>query len=152
LQLFHFIQADLNAHKPKSPPGFSTPGPSSSTEDLANTEPRFPKSLYLIQPLFATYELNPVALSAQASIPVPEGLDLDAWIVPPPREPVPVEEAGKKKAKKSKKGKGKEMNGGKINGTKKKLREEEYGDVLTPAEPDVETPEDVAERARVCFY
>ncbi|KAG5654164.1 hypothetical protein H0H81_006876 [Sphagnurus paluster] len=149
LQLFRFIQADLDAHRPKptASGGFSL---SNSSESF---EPRFPKSLYLIQPLSATYELNPVALSAQTSVPVPEGLDLDAWIVPPPRE-VPQEQPSEKKTKKVKKGKGKEKEpgDGKVK-AKKKQKEEKVellvdGDVLTPAEPEVETPEEIAERAR----
>lgn len=82
---------------------------------------------------------------------MPEGLNLDGWIVPPPREMVPVEEAAEKKTKKSKKGKGKEVNGGKVKSTKKQVREDDHGDVLTPAEPDIETPEEVAERAKVCL-
>ncbi|GLB43563.1 putative part of the AP-3 complex, an adaptor-related complex which is not clathrin-associated [Lyophyllum shimeji] len=145
LQLFRFIQADLEAHRPKPPttPGFATP-------DLdISAEPRFPKSLYLIQPLSATYELNPVATNAQASVPTPEGLDLDAWIVPPPREAVP-EEPAERKVKKGKKGKAKEGAEGKIKRSKKKQQQDEmvYGDVLTPAEPEVETPEEIAARAR----
>ncbi|RDB29294.1 AP-3 complex subunit delta-1 [Hypsizygus marmoreus] len=156
LELFRFIQADLDAHKPRPPvtPGFSNPGPSSSFDPIPITEPRFPKSLYLIQPLFSTYELNPVALTAQASVPIPEGLDLDAWIVPPPKETVREEQAERKMKKVKKgmgKGKGKEtVNGGKTKNGKKKQRESQgevpNEDVLTPAE--VEMPEDVAERAR----
>ena len=56
--------------------GFMDAGPSSPP----TSEPHFPKSLYLIQPLFATYPLNPVAPEAQASVAVPKGLDLNAWI------------------------------------------------------------------------
>lgn len=33
--------------------------------------------------LFFIYELNPVAPKAQKKVPVPEGLDLDAWINAP---------------------------------------------------------------------
>jgi AP-3 complex subunit delta-1 len=33
-------------------------------------------------------ELNPVAAKAQRKVPVPEGLDLDKWINPPPKEEV----------------------------------------------------------------
>jgi AP-3 complex subunit delta len=105
--------------------------------------------LFLIYPLFSIYDLNPVAPHAQASVPVPPGLDLDAWIVPPPQEPVtPVEEV-KEKKKKSKKGK-EEVNGKKSKtSSKKKLKQVELlqdGDVLTPVDPDIETPE---ERERV---
>jgi len=112
--------------------------------------------LYLIGPLFTIYELNPVALTAQASVPVPEGLDLDAWIVPPPKDVVANgwaddgDEAGRRQTKKSKKGKGKEVNGAKAKSTKKKLKAEGDGVVLTPAEPDVETVDERAERERVC--
>ncbi|KAF8079147.1 adaptin N terminal region-domain-containing protein [Lyophyllum atratum] len=144
LQLFRFIQADLDAHRPKPPttPGFSTP------DSGMSSEPRFPKSLYLIQPLSATYELNPVAANAQESVPVPEGLDLDAWIVPPPREAVP-EQPAERKAKKGKKGKAKEGAEGKVKGSKKKKQDEVvYGEVLTPPEPEVETPEEIAARAK----
>ncbi|KAG6911280.1 hypothetical protein DXG01_002119 [Tephrocybe rancida] len=142
LQLFRFIQADLEAHRTKPPatPGFST------DSELQSLEPRFPKSLYLIEPLSATYELNPVAASAQASVPIPDGLDLDAWIMPPPKEPV-VEQLPEKK-KKTKKGKGKEVGDGQVKTKKKKKDESDGGDLLTPAEPELETPEEIAERAR----
>ncbi len=112
----------------------------------------FPKSLYLIHPLFSTYELNPVAPHAQASVPVPTGLDLDVWIVPPHQEPAApaTEEVKEKKKSSSKKGK-EEANGKKKSKTssKKKLKQVELlqdGDVLVPVDPDVETPE---ERERV---
>ncbi|KAF5385386.1 hypothetical protein D9615_001077 [Tricholomella constricta] len=146
LQLFRFIQADLDAHRPKPPttPGFSTP-----SESGLSPEPRFPKSMYLIHPLSATYELNPVALSAQASVQVPDGLDLDAWIVPPPREVVP-EKPPERKVKKLKKGKGKEVSEGKVKSSKKKQKETLLvdGDVLTPVESEMEAPEEIEERAK----
>ncbi|KAG6842376.1 hypothetical protein C0991_007506 [Blastosporella zonata] len=146
LQLFRFIQADLDAHRPKPPitPGFPT------DPEVLSPEPRFPKSLYLIEPLSSTYELNPVATSAQASVPIPEGLDLDAWIVPPPQEIIADQPPDRKK--KLKKGKGKEVGESKVKGLKQKKKEEvesvEYGDALAPAEPEIETPEEKAERAR----
>ncbi|KAG6817562.1 hypothetical protein H0H87_006939 [Tephrocybe sp. NHM501043] len=143
LQLFRFIQADLESHRPKPPP---TPGFSTELEQIS-PEPRFPKSLYLIEPLSDTYELNPVATSAQASVPIPEGLDLDAWIVPPPKEV--VYEQPPERKKKSKKGKDKEVGDSKVKGIKKKKKTEvESGDVLAPAEEEIETPEEKAERAR----
>ena len=37
--------------------------------------------------MFFAGELNPVAPKAQRKVPVPEGLDLDAWINEPPPEP-----------------------------------------------------------------
>ncbi|KAK0466157.1 adaptin N terminal region-domain-containing protein [Desarmillaria tabescens] len=140
IQLFRFIQADLDSHHPIPETSFGEA--SSSFDPIA--EPRFPKSLYLIQPLFSTYQLNPVGTAAQESVPVPEGLDLDAWIVPPP--PKPNDELNGK-VRKSKKGKEKETNGAR---SKKKRREGDgllYEDVLTPAVIE-ETAEDRAERER----
>lgn len=145
MQLFRFIQADLDAHRPKP---LTTPGSSSSFDSDPTADPRFPKSLYLIQPLFSAYELNPVALAAQASVPVPEGLDLDAWIVAPPRESAP-EEPANRKVKKVKKGKGKEVNSNKTRSVKKRPQEEENDDLLAPVEAEIETAEERAERARV---
>jgi AP-3 complex subunit delta-1 len=81
VQLFNFIRSDLASHRP--------PGPdltASLPVDEPNQNPAYPKSLLLINPLFSVYELNSVNVAAQESIPVPESLDLDAWIVPPPRE------------------------------------------------------------------
>jgi len=42
--------------------------------------------------VFFAGELNPVAPKAQRKVPVPEGLDLDAWINEPPPEPSDEEE------------------------------------------------------------
>ena len=118
-------------------------------------EPRFPKSLYLVQPLFNAYDLNPVASSAQESVPVPEGLDLNAWIIPPPKEDILViqdeEHTWETKSKKTKKGKGKDP------GTKGKgkKRKEAAGGVENTLTDPVETEEEKAERERVrlmnCF-
>lgn len=108
-------------------------------------EPVFPKSLYLVHPLVSAYPLNPVASAAQGNVPIPEGLDLDKWIVPPPRNAIPTptigeEERGRRPKKKGKKkgvsGKVKER------ATNKPLQE----DILTP-EP--ETEKDNVERERV---
>ena len=106
--------------------------------------------MYLIQPLFEAYELNPVALTAQTSVPIPEGLDLDVWITEPPREVVP-EELRERMLKKGKKGKGKDGSGSRVKSGKKRQEAVglvENGDVLTPAEA-AETPEEAAERAKV---
>jgi AP-3 complex subunit delta-1 len=97
--------------------------------------------------LHGAYELNPVALAAQASVPIPDGLDLDAWIVP--QELVPEVDPDAK-ARKVKKGKGKEANGGKAKNGKKKHKEEGNGVILTPPE-DTETPEQAIEREQVCI-
>ncbi|KAJ7292982.1 adaptin N terminal region-domain-containing protein [Mycena rebaudengoi] len=148
LQLFTFIQADLNAYRPK-PEHNPFAEASSSFDPIASAEPRFPKSLYLLQPLYAAYELNPVALAAQTSVPIPDGLDLDTWIVPPPKTPVhEADEAAK--SRKSKKGKGKEVNGVKTKTGKRKHKVDlngENGVSLTPPdEEEVETPDQVRER------
>jgi AP-3 complex subunit delta-1 len=97
--------------------------------------------------LYGAYELNPVALAAQASVPIPDGLDLDAWIVP--QELVPEVDPDAK-ARKVKKGKGKEANGGKAKNGKKRHKEEGNGVILTPPE-DTETPEQAIEREQVCI-
>ncbi|KAI9060492.1 Adaptor protein complex AP-3 delta subunit [Trametes sanguinea] len=121
LQLFTFICTDLSAYKPKPRNDFLYGESSTNGFGEPSAEPRFPKSLYLIKPLFSGYELNAVAITAQASVPVPDGLDLDAWIVPwqeehpagPERDENEVVEGkkakkGKKKdAGKTKRGKGK---------------------------------------------
>ncbi|KAH9049511.1 Adaptor protein complex AP-3 delta subunit [Lactarius hengduanensis] len=79
VKLFTFIQADLVS--------FHLDDPASGTPvDDTSQHPAYPKSLLLINPLFSTYELNSVNFAAQDSISVPEGLDLDVWIVPPPQE------------------------------------------------------------------
>lgn len=116
-------------------------------------EPSFPKSLYLIRPLVSPYELAPVAPAAQASVPVPEGLDLDVWIVPAMQEPLVGDESQlvEKKVKKSKKGKEKEtLNRTRAKGGKKKRKEDSTVEELVPQEPE-ETAEERAERERVSF-
>ena len=114
VQLFNFIRADLASRRLEEDSTTSLP------VDETNQNPAYPKSLLLIDPLFSIYELNSVNIAAQDSIPVPEFLDLDAWIVPPPREftlpdaAVPDDaQSGeqrpiKKKLKSKGKGKGKE--------------------------------------------
>jgi AP-3 complex subunit delta-1 len=87
-------------------------------------------------------------------VPIPEGLDLDEWFVPPPPEPV-LERAGSgEKKKKSKKGKEKQVNGGKKEKKGKKAVKDVSLDVplveiLTPVYDDAETAEAIAERERV---
>ncbi|TDL20898.1 Adaptor protein complex AP-3 delta subunit [Rickenella mellea] len=129
LQLFGFIRADLAAHRPKPAPqyvnGFADPSTAAFDPAAPDAEPLFPKSMYLLHPLFKAYALNPVAPEAQASIPIPEGLDLDAWIVPQARSVADggaddeSDIKGKKKEKRDKKGKGKEKAGGSKNGKPK---------------------------------
>ncbi|KAL0061526.1 AP-3 complex subunit delta [Marasmius tenuissimus] len=143
-QLFNFVQADLNSYRPRHDALAGT-----SLDPIA--EPTFPKSLYLVQPLFSSYELNPVAQTAQGSVPVPEGLDLDAWIVPPPVVAESKLDNDEKKTKKTKKGKGKEMNGSKVKNGKKRRDDDEIpsnGVILTPTTAEFETVEDKAERER----
>jgi AP-3 complex subunit delta-1 len=55
----------------------------SSAYDAARQETsRAPPSLSLLEPLFLSYELNPVNPRAQGMVAPPESLDLDSWIVP----------------------------------------------------------------------
>lgn len=154
LQLFTFVRADLTSYRPPVERSFGYEDNAGSSSNIS--EPDFPKSLFLIHPLFSTYELNTVAPSAQASVPVPEGLNLDAWIVPPPKDAmvhvVESDEDGTtvetKKVKKVKKGKGKETGGT----VKAKMKKKKDGDgareVLEPAEEMTEAER--SELERVC--
>lgn len=133
--------------KPKSEfeNGFS--GASTSAFDpIGSDEPHFPKSLYLLKPLFSSYALNPVAPEAQASVAVPEGLDLDAWIVPEAKPVVHVMqyENTDDKKKKNKKGKAKADGG---NYTTKKSKKKNMKEELVPmTQEDIDVAE---ERAKV---
>ena len=46
------------------------------------TNPPYPKSLFLFQPLHTSHELHALGPKAQESVPKPENLDLDSAIVP----------------------------------------------------------------------
>jgi AP-3 complex subunit delta len=121
-------------------------GPPSSSDEL-----RFPKSLYLIQPLVSPYELNPVAATAQASVVPPEGLNLDAWFVEPPSEVtshVQADDAGVGKTKKPKKGKARDL-AFNANLSEKKTSKNGDGTLINTMESDMETPEEIARRDQV---
>ncbi|KAG2365496.1 adaptin N terminal region-domain-containing protein [Suillus spraguei] len=149
LQLLIFIKRDVAMYKPKQEDGFSDPN--TAAFDPVS-EPSFPKSLYLIEPLLSSHELNPVASIAQASVPVPDGLDLDAWIVPSMQDRVTEEgddgDMSERKIKKNKKGKEKESASRmKVKSGKKKQKEGRYQEELAPQEE--ETAEEKAERERL---
>ncbi|CAE6442234.1 unnamed protein product [Rhizoctonia solani] len=126
LQLFRFIQADVvgfearrtaaqnkskDKPEPEAPESESEAAQAESETTLDESkpdEPSYPKSMYLLQPLRVSFELNYVAPHAQSSVPVPDGLNLDAWIVPPPKAKHLQEEEQPKKVKKKVKGKEKE--------------------------------------------
>lgn len=130
-------------HKPKQEINFSDPNIAAFDPV---SEPSFPKSLYLMHPLFSSYELNPVASIAQASVPVPDGLDLDVWIVPSMQEQQDDGDVPERKTKKSKSGKEKESTSkSRVKGGKKKQKGEGY-------QEDPETAEDKAERERVGIH
>ncbi|KAJ3755997.1 adaptin N terminal region-domain-containing protein [Lentinula raphanica] len=154
IQLFNFILADLNAYRPRPVDNPFDESSSSFAGSSVASEPSFPKSLFLIQPLFSSYDLNPVAQHAQASVPIPAGLDLDAWIVPPPPDPLSLIGNGEKHAKKkSKKEKGKDALSN-SKGKKKQRAEngngydEDHFVTLAPQEPEAETEEQRLERER----
>ncbi|KAI8990678.1 Ap3d1 protein [Trametes punicea] len=153
LQLFTFIRADLSAYKPKPRNDLLYGDSSTNGFGEPSAEPHFPKSLYLIKPLFSAYELNAVALSAQASVPVPDGLDLDAWIVPWQEEPALGPEPGEHEAVEGKKAKkGKKTAAGKSKRGKGKAKaddDDEDGAARGSASPAlIETAEERAERER----
>ncbi|KAF8515768.1 Adaptor protein complex AP-3 delta subunit [Hysterangium stoloniferum] len=143
LQLFTFVKADLSAFKPKVRPLAPTVEFDNAFADAPlPSEPHFPKSLYLISPLTTSYELNPVAREAQGSVPVPEGLDLDSWIIPPPKEESKLEAAHTAPTKK-KKGKGKEKaENGEGKAKKQKTK------TISPVNVPEETVDERAERER----
>ncbi|EPT03380.1 hypothetical protein FOMPIDRAFT_1022378 [Fomitopsis schrenkii] len=160
VNLFTFVRADLAAYRPKADAGFDMSislgagfGDGFNEVgfgDAPSQDPGFPKSLYLIRPLFSAYELNAVAAEAQSLVEIPEDLNLDAWIVSPPREftdhfePDDVLEPKKKKSKKSKE---KEHGPGKGKGKSKNHRQPDGGDVAGTSQP-TETAEERAERER----
>lgn len=155
LQLFNFISADINSFLPNMRVVSSSPLPGSSSQldgpPSRSDELRFPKSLYLIQPLFTPYELNPVAATAQDSVVPPEGLNLDAWFVEPPSEVtsyVQADDADVVKTKKMKKGKAKDLVSN-ANLSGKKTSKNEDGALINTTESDLETPEEIAQRDKV---
>ncbi|KAH9929816.1 adaptin N terminal region-domain-containing protein [Fomitopsis serialis] len=163
VNLFTFVRADLSVYRPRTDVGMDMAVSMSASfgSGFGDTgfgddslEPGFPKSLYLIRPLFSAYELNAVAAEAQSLVDVPEDLNLDAWIVPPPREFTepfePDDTAEPKKKKKSKKGKEKELGTGKSKGKSRSQTQPESDDVAGPvvASRSTETAEERAERER----
>jgi AP-3 complex subunit delta-1 len=85
LQLLGFVDADLNSHVPPTRTAKATediPGMEGGFEASSDSQPSYPKSLFLFQPLFTTHELNAVAYKAQDAVRIPEGLNLDQDIVP----------------------------------------------------------------------
>ncbi|KZO94105.1 Adaptor protein complex AP-3 delta subunit [Calocera viscosa TUFC12733] len=124
LQLFAFIRADLSSYKK---PEIQE---AESTEGLA-----YPKSLFLIRPLFSAFELNAVAPQAQASVPVPEGLRLNEWIVPPEMDDHDMWDGEADDAV------GEQVKGVKKTGKKRRVKKSE-------AAPKVETEEERREREK----
>jgi AP-3 complex subunit delta-1 len=76
-------------------------------------------------------------------VPIPFGLDLDSWIVPPPIEP-PKERS---KVKKSKKGKG--VHGQEKAKKSKRKNDGEVDEVEGENYEELNTAEEIAERQRV---
>ncbi|KLT44069.1 Adaptor protein complex AP-3 delta subunit [Cutaneotrichosporon oleaginosum] len=82
-QLLAFVDADLAKHVPPSRASSGIPGVDGGFENESKEgEPPYPKSLFLFQPLFTGHELNSVGYRAQEAVRIPEGLDLEAEIVP----------------------------------------------------------------------
>lgn len=84
IQLLSFVEADLRQHAPpKASTSEGVPGVEGGFgADDSIADPPYPKSLFLLQPLFTSHELNAVATQAQGSVRVPDGLDLDRDFVP----------------------------------------------------------------------
>ena len=83
LVLLSFVEADLASHVPPKSNDFAdVPEVEGGFEEKRDSDPPYPKSLFLFQPLFTAHELNAVAYKAQDAVRIPEGLDLDRDIVP----------------------------------------------------------------------
>ncbi|KAF8604883.1 Adaptor protein complex AP-3 delta subunit [Ceratobasidium sp. AG-I] len=144
LQLFRFIQADIGSFEAKRAGPSSTPaaegeapGDAEAASKAEADEPTYPKSMYLLQPLRTSFELNYVAPHAQTAVAIPDGLDLDRWIVPPNVQ-VRGRDETEGVVKRSKKGKEKGVSGTGKKGKKKKGE----------AEAVAETPEEKAAREK----
>lgn len=104
------VKGDLDLYQPRPQPLVAveeTPGFDNVFEEIPTPQaPVFPKGLLLLRRFFTAYPLRPVAPHAQQQVQIPDGLDLDAWIVAPPKhvtdDGAPGEEKGKKKKKKAK--------------------------------------------------
>lgn len=156
MQLFVLIEADLGSFKPLSQaPEYLYEDDASNVfaRDSVNStgDLRFPRSLLLVRPLHTAYELRPVGPEVQRQIKPPPGLDLDSWIVPPPKKAVlarAIDEEGVTIKKKKKKGKEKTITEGHETPVKKKKK----GGATTPdvkKYSDALTPEETAELERV---
>ena len=122
-------------------------GSPSRTDEL-----RFPKSLYLIQPLFSPYELNAVGATAQASVVPPDGLDLNAWFVEPPSvviPDIPADDAEVGKMKKSKKEKVRDLGSNASLSGKKASKRNGGGALNNIMASNVETAEEITQREKV---
>ncbi|KAI0828832.1 Ap3d1 protein [Trametes gibbosa] len=155
LQLFAFVRADLAVHKPKPRvDSLYGDGGGSGFGEPTTAEPRFPKSLFLLKPLFSAHPLNAVAHSAQVSVPIPDGLDLEAWIVPWQAEATPAAELDDgvegKKVKRSKKDRdtGKTKRKGKAKAIHDDVNVDEDGARSASPSQATETVEERAERER----
>jgi AP-3 complex subunit delta-1 len=91
LVLLRRILTDLDVPRPSAPPAVVPSSYAGYDDDLtdgpgsfasSSSSHRAPRSLRLLEPFFFSYELNPVNPKAQGMVAAPEGLDLDAWIVP----------------------------------------------------------------------
>ncbi|KIR60192.1 AP-3 complex subunit delta-1 [Cryptococcus bacillisporus CA1873] len=111
--LLGFVKADLEHHAPpqstiRRDSESSIPelegGFEAEAKQTNQDEPPYPKSLYVFPPLSTSHPLNAVASYAQSSIPVPDGLDLDADLVPGGGWPEDIEEVDESEEEREKGG------------------------------------------------
>ena len=108
------VKGDLDLFRPEARPIAALPEFTNEFEDLPSVtsgNPVFPKGLLLVRRLVIAYSLRPVASNAQRQVAVPNGLNLDKWIVPPPKHRDDLEVDDKKRKKKKGKGKARAENG-----------------------------------------
>ncbi|KAF8323788.1 Adaptor protein complex AP-3 delta subunit [Clavulina sp. PMI_390] len=158
LQLFAFIKADFGSHQAKQQAKAEANTTDDTSPDQFSTEPEYPKSLFLIQPLHAR-ALRPLPIAGPSTsrhvsfrVTLPEGLDLDSWIVPPPKSSVVFEAQGDEDhvpgVPSGKKKKSKDKGDGKVKTTKsKKGKQKEDGGSRGNGE-SLDTPEEQAARVK----
>lgn len=161
LELFAFVKADVSLHQTKALS--KTTNTTSQLDSELASDPAYPKSLFLIQPLHAR-RLYPIPLSTSApstsqirpsrlAVPIPEGLDLESWIVPLPKSAARAEGGGENLGHSHdlgssgrKKGKQKAIGDGTAKKSKKKVQEAASSGAITLSH---ETEEERVARAHV---
>jgi AP-3 complex subunit delta len=149
--MFSLVKGDLDRFQPQKRPIASQSGfgdefdntPFAMSDNGAS--PAFPKSLLLFHRSFTAYSLRPIAKNAQSQVAKPEGLDLDLWIVPPPKRAVENVHLHDEQTKRKKKGKAK-AKGTTQNGSSTPLRGEEETPLSKEDEAEIAAVSSISHR------